>query len=948
MKRNGYIFLTTIAFSIFFRSGAMVDYPNDEWAPYNQIKPNDKQSETNDNRYPNVLSLLKQNNHSNVPHVSLLNKNDYPSVPAIPVLNKNDYPEVDPVSVGSTPSFSESKIIKHLKAYHCTKDHEKRIKRQIKLLKKQKPGGKNFNTLGQMTASLIAISEESLKDLESDFDTAVVKANLFELDNSRISLIHAIDFAMDKYADSNFIMQDNTLPQKISQNAQLKRAVDELDTALKDPKQNASEQQVQIMRLLRVVYRGIINDTAIDNESPFPKFIQGMIKTYQVTIARRITDEVMTRFRGDVENSLQKSSDSTSVAVGANGNISGVDVGASASFHRDEGGSDTSFFTVSVGGGINFSIGVGALEVGAGIDITRSAIFFSLEQVLDSGELKSTVLKSKQIKEMKKYREKMQDRERKLLAIFGNNVEGFLKMISVIPINVYLEWPIISRADSVERATNISGSLSASLSFFESLGFTVTANKDVKVFERPIGYLTLLSPDCSPTDGYSAKSITAFIGQQYDFSQRYGSRSDENVLPIILGDLREYCNILAILAENPSDGASEQRKHDIEKRWLPKKIGLTSEGREGVLKSMIVTLANLRETTNRIREIELFKQAYSELLRLEKLHEFSKNKKHRRATFVAKAKATNWGISGSIELPYGIMLAFTRTGCKNNPGLDDNGDYLQIDIIVPSTISGVIALQVLRNWIITTSTRLGYSPHREAREFRDALLTCLSAFSSISALSGSSVFTLMMIRSDANEDSSDIKALPGVDKAIIKHENKWVVQYMQVTTNIDINLSLGLPVGRLLATLDLSKSISKKEKIIGNNTLTFITARYNSWALGLNDKSPATKHVNTPWIDFSAEQAEPLKTLFLNVDDEDSNVRYELQNIYGAATDNAKNKTEVAHCEKCFSNFLRSCSALKKSVSTANYRKAVVMFDEVLKCNHKYVFLPEFNTAFQQ
>lgn len=934
MKKNGYIFLTTIAFSAFFGSEAMVDYPNDEWAPYNQIKPNDKQSATNDNKYPNIPFLLNQNNYLNS------------GVPAIPMLNKNDYPEVAPTPVSNAPSFSESKIVKHLEDYHCTENHKSRIERQIELLKKQKSGGKNFNTLGQMTASLIAISEESLRDLENDFDTAVVKANLFELDNSRISLIHAIDFAMDKYANSNFIMQDNTLPQKISQNAQLKRAVDELDTALKNPKQNASEQQVQIMRLLRAVYRGIINDAAIDNESPFPKFIQGMIKTYQVTIARRITDEVMTRFRSDAENSLQKSSDSTSVAVGANGNIDGVDIGASASFHRDEGGSDTSFFTVSVGGGINFSIGVGALEVGAGIDITRSAIFFSLEQVLDSGELKSTILKSKQIKEMKKYRKKMQARERKLLAIFGNNVEGFLKMVSAVPINVYLEWPIISRADSVERATNISGSLSASLSFFESLGFTVTANKDVKVFERPIGYLTLLSPDCSPTDGYSAKSITAFIGQQYDFSQRYGSRSDENVLPIILGDLREYCNILAILAENPSDSAAEQRKHDIEKRWLPKKIGLTSEGREGVLKSMIVTLANLRETTNRIREIELFKQAYSELLRLEKLHEFSKNKKHRRATFIAKAKANNWGISGSIELSQGITFVFTRTGYKDNPFQEDNGDYLQIDIILPSTISGAVALPVLRSWLSNTSARLGYSPHREAGEFRKMLLTCLPAFSPISALSGSSVFTLMMTRSDANEDSADIKPLPGTDVAIIKHENKWVVQYRQLATSIDVNLSI--PGGKLPITLDLSKSVSKKERVVGNNTLTYITARYNSWALGLNDKSPATKHINTPWIDFSAEQAEPLKTLFLNVDDEDSNVRYELQNMYGAVTGNAKGKSEVAHCEKCFSNFLQSCRALKKSVSTANYRKAVVTFDEVLKCNHKYVFLPEFNTAFQQ
>lgn len=931
MKRNGYIFLTTIAFSVFFRSGAMVDYPNDEWAPYNQIKPNDKQSANNDNRYPNILSILKQNNHSNMPHVSLL--------------NKNDYPEVAPTPVSNAPSFSESKIVKHLEDYHCTENHKSRIERQIELLKKQKSGGKNFNTLGQMTASLIAISEESLSDLENDFDSAVVKANLFELDNPRISLSHAIDFAMDKYADSNFIMQDNTLTQKISQNARLKRAIDELDTALKNPEQNANEQQVQIMRRLRVVYQNLINDVAISNESPFPKYIQGMIKTYQVIIARRITDEVMTRFRGDVENSLQKSSDSTSVAVGANGNISGVDVGASASFHRDKGGSDTSFFMVSVGGGINFRIGVGALKLGAGIDTTLSSIFFSLEQLLDSKKSTSTDLESKEIEQMKKQREKMQARERKLLAIFGNNVEGFLKMISVIPINVYLEWPIISRADSVERATNISGSLSASLSFFESLGFTVTANKDVKVFERPIGYLTLLSPDCSPTDGYCVKSITDFIGKQYDFSQRYGSRSDENVLPIILGDLREYCNILAILAENPSDGASEQRKHDIEKRWLPKKIGLTSEGREGVLKSMIVTLANLRETTNRIREIELFKQAYSELLRLEKLHEFSKNKKHRRATFTAKAKANNWGISGSIELPQGITFVFTRTGYKDNPFQEDNGDYLQIDIILPSTISGAVALPLLRNWLSSTSARLGYSPHREAGEFRKMLLTCLPAFSPISALSGSSVFTLMMTRSDANEDSVDIKPLPGTDVAIIKHENKWVVQYRQVATSIDVNLSI--PGGKLPITLDLSKSISKKERIIGNNTLTYITARYNSWALGLKDKSPATKHINTPWIDFSAEQAEPLKTLFLNVDDEDSNVRYELQNMYGAVTGNAKDKSEVAHCEKCFSNFLQSCIELKKSVSVTNHQKAVVAFGELLKYNHEYNFLHDYNAAFK-
>ena len=614
-----------------------------------------------------------------------------------------------------------------------------RIEQQKSLLEENE-SGKNYNALKILQENGFVVTKKSLADLEKNFQKAVTKVDLFESVNTEAALLKAFKFAMDEEAETNFMSKEDNIAIEIKSKEELRSAMEAFVDNLNDSEREEKTIQVDNLERLKEIYDMLKENEYIGEKNVFSKFVKGMINVYQVIVARETAEKIMSENRSKTEDKMVSTRKSSSLSTGGRANIGAAKLGLSASYHKDEGSDDSSFYTVSVGGGARLSVGAGIASIGAELgvsaDVTKSAVFFSLEQLLDSGKIKTGVLSAKSLKQILKSRQKMQAREKELLSIFGKDVEGYLKMIGIIPVSTYIEWPKLTKSSPADESKTVSKAVDATVSAFEMLGFNVVANDDIKTWRRPSGYMTLISEDCKPTDGLTSDDVVKFLGKQYDRLdaleeelKKNDEKNDEKevislrsflssmttldefiskgstakneadriayqfVLTTILGDIRAYNSVLNILAENKSDKKAEKRKHDIEKRWLPKHK-FTSEGRLGVLKSMIATVSVLRNGAVTDREVELFKQIHVEMDRLAKLLEFSKSKSSRSGTFMSETTAHNSAVqaSASISFPkFGdAQFSINRSWVRDNPLQDENGYCQSIDIVLPLTPMGVV------------------------------------------------------------------------------------------------------------------------------------------------------------------------------------------------------------------------------------------------------------------
>lgn len=849
-----------------------------------------------------------------------------------------------------------------------------RMMRQKNLLIKNK-SGKNYKELEVLSTNGFVVTKESLADLERNFNNAVTKIDLFELTNKKAALFQAFNFAMDKNAKTNFISGEYNLPKYIKQNPKLFEAMRHFVQYRFNVTEDGLPERVRFEEL-EDIYFLLKQDKNIGETNAFSKFVKGMINIYQVEIARSLAEEIMARYRTSIEDKFITTREASSAGTGAVATNGVVSAGASASYHTDEGSSDTSFYTINVGKGARLSVGFGLVgagfELGAGVDETKSAIFYSLEQLLDSGEVSTNVLSAKELKQTLKSRKKMQDREKELLSIFGKDVEGYLKMIGKIPVSVYLEWPKLTKASPSEEATNVSKQLDASVSVLKTAGLNVIVNDDVKTWKRPSGYMTLVSEDCSPSDGLTAVDIVEFLGKQYDISETFGGKSDVNVLPIILGDIRAYNSVLNILAENKSDKKAEQRKHEIEKRWLPKHK-FTSEGRLGVLKSMIATATVLRETAVTDKERELFKQLHTEVSRLAKLLEFSKNKSNRSATFMTEAKAHNKAIHATAQVTIpkfgNAQISFTRSVARDNPFQEENGDGMNLDIVLPFTPLGIVGSDSIRSSLNAFNQLI--SKNHAAFDYGDTFDLAQNGFDLIkdgmnspeslmngnkAGLSGKAVFSIAMGRVDVPEPTAyptrilsesgtkkpdTIRSLPNRN-LVTKDKNEWILSYVKGALYLSSDMDV-----KGLATY--SSAVGKEKIIIGTNTLGYLTARFNAFSIGLQD----SKDAMSPWYSLKRKQEKQLMKLFKNITNEKSNVRYELQNMYNSIMDNIGEKDAKISkkCTQLFEDFLSACDDFvmaKDEIAKINvFHEASELLDQIFRMNFDYNFMSDYRKAYQ-
>lgn len=909
---------------------------------------------------------------------------------------------------------------------------DERIQLQKELLSTYHPmSGKNYSELNILQNEGFVATKSSLADLYKNFNNTVVKIDLFESVNMVAAVKNAFSFVMDTRANSNFISGKYMLPEYINANIKLYSAMWNLV-------QNCNHMSDSgVLEALEDIYSELLRDKNINNNDLFLKFVKGMIKIYQVCAAREAADEIMRQYRTQIENSMISTRRSQSAEVSGSAPLGATKLGFTSSVHKDEGSDDSSFYTISVGGGVRFNVGFDLIkslagEIGLGVDVTKSAVFFSLEQLLDSGKVKTNILSAKDIRQTLKSRQNMQARERELLSIFGKDIEGYLKMIGVIPVSTYIEWPELTKAAPADEAITVSTSIDAAASAFETLGFTLVGNADIKIWKRPSGYMTLVSENCSPTDGLTAYDVVSFLGEQYNITESFQRRLDamktsvkhngkitkkgkkdrdvssysynydvdasqflqtqnlENIITMILGDLRAYNAALSVLAENKSDKRAETKKHEIEQIWLPKHK-FSSEGRLGVLKSMIAAAVMLHDTaigrmsyktdTGQMsyetdpencrqitgRELELFKQLNFEMSRLAQMLEFSKKRSHRSATFMAKTTAHNSAIqaSASFSIPRcgDVEFSVNRSWVKDNPLQDENGDCMSVDIVLPITPVGIVGTGVVHRSLNEYRRLLGQSPTsglgnsfdltRDGFEVMRNVLAIpeVQDINMAGALSGKAAISISMCRSDALDSKSmeNTRPLPGIGRVINKEKNEWMMWYVKGIAYLDSKLEANRADDIVNPTKEMafsySSEIGKEKIIIGSDTFGYLTSRYDAFSLGLAD----SKNALSPWYAFKNAHRNELMRLFSNIGYGQSNIIFELQGMYNSIMDNIEsNDQKVAECDSVFGNFIAVCRELanEKNASQETVKSAFALLDEVLKMNFKYNFKVNYDNVY--
>ncbi len=526
--------------------------------------------------------------------------------------------------------------------------------------------------------------------------------------------------------------------------------------------------------------------------------------------------------------------------------------------------------------------------------------------------------------------------ERELLSIFSKDVEGYLKMIGIIPVSTYVEWPKLTKSSPSDESKTVSKAVDTTVAAFEMLGFNVVANDDIKTWRRPSGYMTLISDDCSPSDGLTSEDIVKFLGKQYDrldALEEELKKNDENevislrsfissmttlnefiskgstaeneseriayqfVLTIILGDIRAYNSALNILAENKSDKKAEKRKHDIEKRWLPKHK-FTSEGRLGVLKSMIATVAVLQGGAKIDREVELFKQIHEEMDRLAKLLEFSKSKSSRSGTFMSEKTVHNNAVqaSASILIPkFGeAQFSINRSWIRDSPLQDENGYCQSIDIVLPLTPVGVVGTGSIRESLNNYRRLTGQSPASGFGNTFDLvqdgfdlvqdnmMIPEVSDLKMAGSISGNTIISFSSCQVGAADAKSlkadNVRFFPGKKKYTTKGESEFMLWYIKIGAYLNSNLGKEFD----LAELSYASSVGKEIIIIGTNTFGYLTSRYDAFSLGLKD----SKDAMSPWYGFKDKHRNRLMALLENIANEKSNIIFEQQGMYNTIMDN--------------------------------------------------------------
>jgi hypothetical protein len=866
--------------------------------------------------------------------------------------------------------------------------------------------------LKKLTDALLCVTSDSLESANNDPTVALLKIDVYEganlailMKNSFDYLLKGSDASQKKLTDS--INVNSTLKSKIEQLRDAFAELSKYDRCDFDNEQynNAYSRALSCFVELK---NAIESDSSFSKKDYFVDFITLAEKFTNLTFVRYNTEKMLSKIRGSLEG-IQGVMGSTSTSLSVNiplpmqGASANLDVFTSGNAYGSTG---LSFYTITkskgVKAGITFNILPAKISGKLGIEKAALDIFYSLEAYMDFlNSSSSSTFNKFQASDMKKSaadRKDMQQKEKDALANSGM-LGKYFGLFKALPYGVSFQWVNITRAESTDKASELSAfvevAANVDASTLSSLGITLKASKGTKKYMKDAPILSLINDDFSIVDGIDIEDLTRIIGKKFDLSENI---SDSNLL---LGTLNSYLSALEGLATAESSKIKdefEKKKHSCEKLLLPKKM-IGSYGRAGVLKSSVLTATILRKKLPSNREqILRFKKIHEALVKLALLTEFSKNQSGVRKFFgygtkastetAAKASVNNLQASFSVKVPSlaNASAVVTRKTIEGSPLLQENGKYITLKVSLPLGSAGIVGMGVLREKFKSIFAKSGLPVQLSdftsvAKSFGASavgtvgskILTAVGSPIGVSAY-GSSDFTFVWLYVAPPKDFSSIVPLPGM--VVIKnYDGKWVLDFVAVATMLNAGVDMSkLPISVPLS-LKASISSGKLAKRTGPSTFHDIISKFNALSLGKADsQSEESTAINSL---LSGQSGQLLKS-FTKVSQKNSNVLFELQDLYNGIMKKLKNDSSGAQkCTKLFENFIAECKKLaaaqKKKDSAEDdasaenevqsltikppeepvnivdqYKKAFDSFKEILDMQHTYIFKPHYEESFKK
>ena len=746
---------------------------------------------------------------------------------------------------------------------------------------------------------------------------------------------------------------------------------------------DASSKQVQVALRLKNAEKAL--ERAGLQEHYFYGFISSMRNAYKVLVYRQVADEIIEKYRGEIEKKMGTESASTSVSANASANIEGIEVGVGFGASASEGVHEKNFYRTTSGFSFDLSAGfavphLASLTANDKVEFSRALIYRSLEQFLDTdaseGKISSLRVRSPKINKVAKARSEMQAREKEALSTVATSIEPYLKILGIISQDTKIALPTITKAQTATREKTLQNTigLSAATKALTDAGLKVSADAGVNVGVSQTSvrhaYLSLIDEDCFPDVGVSSKKLAEYLkaDEFKKFNEVEGLLRDagaddvESLAKTITGNLRDYNWSLSVLAnENASISekyAAKERERAIEKDWL----STLHKSRLNMLKAGISLAATLR-TSTALKDNEMvkesFKELYSQLVTLSKMQTFTKglSSSKKSAEFSTKHTSKFAGVNASLALnipgfkasEVDISYVDTRSELEYNSGKD-----LTFSVKVPIVNGKIVGTKIVRETLEKVQLKLQASNQKLALIFADGIKILSTKFEPTIASLGYDIISV--VNTNFLRDSAAAKkyitisfyltSIPAFDmvsiplpgqKLYLQPQNPWTLKI--VKTSVPNGLNFSLPFEEV--DVSACATVSRSSAVIGTDSLSFPISRFNAFAASLKD-SAQKKEVSELWTIFKNGQASQFKEIFKNISQSGSNVRYELQCMYNRILTgvNSKSKLNLSKrstlkrsIESIFEGLLTSCYNFSRNDSEENFSKASQSLDRVLKLN---------------
>lgn len=831
--------------------------------------------------------------------------------------------------------------------------------------------------------------------IQSGSDTSKIKLDLFEGNNLNTALMYGLEFIISDDS-SPYIDDKQSVVKGIRENQLITESLQSTVNYIKTKKENDNDKNLEILKRLHTIEAMIKSDKNIPDNSISLSFISAMKSAYQMVISRSVAKIILEDNREKIESRMGSESYSAGSDISSTIPQEGFNIGLSAGLATNQQSTETSFYKIDNSGNLGISIGTGlkkylSANAECAFGITNSLIFYSLEEFLDTGMDKGNIsylkLKDENLKKVISSRKKMQSDENTIMIKLKTSIEPFLKSANIVPQNLAFKMPEPTYFGNSEKSNefSVNSKLAAEASCLLKAGMNISSGASLTKIQSSHPYLDLIDENffvtnyCTDVDDLITYLKTSDAAKYKEIKEILYDNSSTNkpeILSMIIfnlsGDLKRYNTALVIMADDTSDDKNKidarKIKKSIEKNWVGDKFSSKNKyNRENMLKIAISVGAYLRSLCQSDEDNQLFSSFYSEVQDLSLLQKFT-NKLFAKTQqgFDTSRKLNKVAVMGEtyLDIPFvgKTNLTVSRSDTES-PLYTENSQDITVTTQLPMINGKLYGSEALKDKLKDLVDKISKMNTDAALTLSDSLNLIDKEFDNVAASYGIektlSVPTVLSMKNYMNlhffltkipktEQPNELIPLP--DNELIEKDKDTVI--LKLTKRID-SLNTDLKISPDAVSIKASQKIGKASSKVGADSFIFISDKFNAYELG-RDIANST----TLWSKFKQGQQETLKELFINITKNDSNAKYELQNIYSAIIKNIKSRAEISDAqrsslitttENIFRKFITSCEEFKRTANNdsayKSYETANNLLDSILKLSYEFVWYPALTAA---